>query len=121
MFFAQYLTIWYGNLPEEVMFIHKRISVPPFKQLSQTFLTFITDSNRWVRLVAFKQLGSFIHALGPSAPDQFLRYFVDMINNNSSSNCGNDSSDAECLAEYCGYCFPAVVAAVGVLLHFLLS
>lgn len=28
LFFAQYLTIWYGNIPEEVAYIHKRIASP---------------------------------------------------------------------------------------------
>ncbi len=38
MFFAQYLTIWYGNLPEEVLFIHTRITTMPFKTLGQLVL-----------------------------------------------------------------------------------
>lgn len=32
-FFAQYLTIWYGNLPEEVSYILKRVSTSPVREL----------------------------------------------------------------------------------------
>ncbi|HSL92764.1 MAG TPA: hypothetical protein VK863_08950, partial [Candidatus Limnocylindrales bacterium] len=34
LFFAQYLTIWYGNIPEEVGFIAKRVSASPTRELS---------------------------------------------------------------------------------------
>ena len=34
LFFAQYLTIWYGNIPEEVGFIYRRVSEPPLSYLS---------------------------------------------------------------------------------------
>jgi hypothetical protein len=34
LFFAQYLTIWYGNMPEEVGFIAKRLSAPVIRELS---------------------------------------------------------------------------------------
>jgi hypothetical protein len=34
LFFAQYLTIWYGNLPEEVSFIAKRVTASPYLELS---------------------------------------------------------------------------------------
>lgn len=33
-FYAQFLTIWYGNLPEEVSYIVVRISATPFRELS---------------------------------------------------------------------------------------
>ena len=33
LFFAQYLTIWYGNLPEEVGFIARRVSASPLREL----------------------------------------------------------------------------------------
>ncbi|MBI5418881.1 MAG: hypothetical protein HZA60_02220 [Deltaproteobacteria bacterium] len=38
LFFAQYLTIWYGNIPEEVSFIAKRTSVSPFRELAVSVL-----------------------------------------------------------------------------------
>jgi len=38
MFFAQFLTIWYGNLPEEVMFTTKRMTSPTLKLMSQYIL-----------------------------------------------------------------------------------
>ena len=33
LFFAQYLTIWYGNLPEEVGFLARRLSASPLREL----------------------------------------------------------------------------------------
>lgn len=39
LFFAQFLTIWYGNLPEEVRFIAERISAPPTRELAVLFLS----------------------------------------------------------------------------------
>jgi hypothetical protein len=38
LFFAQYLTIWYGNIPEEVSFIAKRVSASPLRELSVAVL-----------------------------------------------------------------------------------
>jgi hypothetical protein len=38
MFFAQFLTIWYGNLPEEVMFTSKRMTSSTLKFMSQYIL-----------------------------------------------------------------------------------
>jgi hypothetical protein len=38
LFFAQYLLLWYGNLPEEVQFITRRITVSPFRELGVAFL-----------------------------------------------------------------------------------
>ena len=38
LFFAQYLTIWYGNIPEEASFIAKRVSASPFRELSVSVL-----------------------------------------------------------------------------------
>ena len=33
LFFAQFLTIWYGNIPEEVGFIARRLSASPLREL----------------------------------------------------------------------------------------
>jgi len=41
LFFAQYLTIWYGNLPEEVSFIAKRVSASPFREISVAVLVLL--------------------------------------------------------------------------------
>ena len=38
MFFAQFLTIWYGNLPEEVLFTVTRLESPVLKFMSQYIL-----------------------------------------------------------------------------------
>ena len=38
LFFAQFLTIWYGNLPEEVGFIARRLSASPLRELCVTVL-----------------------------------------------------------------------------------
>jgi hypothetical protein len=37
-FFAQFLVIWYGNLPEEVRFIADRVSSSPLRELSVAVL-----------------------------------------------------------------------------------
>lgn len=34
MFFAQFLTIWYGNIPEEVLFTSRRISTVPLRYMA---------------------------------------------------------------------------------------
>ncbi len=59
LFFAQYLTIWYGNIPEEVGFIARRVAASPLRELSVAvlFLLFFipfpallatrAKSNRW--------------------------------------------------------------------------
>jgi hypothetical protein len=39
LFFAQYLLLWYGNLPEEVQFIARRLESLPLRVLSVFFLT----------------------------------------------------------------------------------
>jgi len=38
MFFAQFLTIWYGNLPEEVIFTTRRMASPTMKAMSRYIL-----------------------------------------------------------------------------------
>jgi hypothetical protein len=38
LFFAQFMLIWYGNIPEEVGFIAQRVAVSPTRQLSVLFL-----------------------------------------------------------------------------------
>jgi len=38
LFYAQYLTIWYGNIPEETSFILERISSSPFREISYSIL-----------------------------------------------------------------------------------
>jgi hypothetical protein len=38
LFFAQYLLLWYGNLPEEVQFIARRLESFPLRALSIFFL-----------------------------------------------------------------------------------
>ncbi len=40
LFFAQYLVIWYGNLPEEVSYLLKRLSSSPLRELSVSVLVF---------------------------------------------------------------------------------
>ena len=38
LYFAQYLTIWYGNIPEEVSFIAKRAQASPYRELGAAVL-----------------------------------------------------------------------------------
>lgn len=40
LFFAQFLVIWYGNLPEEVGFLLARVSSSPLRELSLSILVF---------------------------------------------------------------------------------
>jgi len=40
LFFAQFLVIWYGNLPEEVRFLLDRIGSSPLRELSVSVLAF---------------------------------------------------------------------------------
>ncbi|UCG51652.1 MAG: hypothetical protein JSW58_15940, partial [Candidatus Latescibacterota bacterium] len=40
-FFAQFLVIWYGNIPEEVGYVFKRVSEPPFDALSRAVLIMV--------------------------------------------------------------------------------
>jgi hypothetical protein len=39
LFYAQYLVIWYGNLPEEVSFLVNRITISPFREISLSVIT----------------------------------------------------------------------------------
>jgi hypothetical protein len=36
--FAQYLTIWYGNIPEEVSYLYERAAVSPYREMSVAVL-----------------------------------------------------------------------------------
>jgi hypothetical protein len=40
LFFAQFLVIWYGNLPEEVSFLLTRVTESPLRELSISILAF---------------------------------------------------------------------------------
>lgn len=40
-FFAQYITIWYGNIPEEVDYVFKRVDPAPYWGLSRAVLAMI--------------------------------------------------------------------------------
>ena len=40
LFFAQFLVIWYGNIPEEVSYLLARISSSPLRELSLSILAF---------------------------------------------------------------------------------
>ncbi len=40
LFFAQFLLIWYGHLPEEISFISERINSPLYRALGYAFLAF---------------------------------------------------------------------------------
>jgi len=37
LFFAQFILLWYGNLPEEVGFIVRRLAAPPTRALAALF------------------------------------------------------------------------------------
>ena len=40
LFFAQFLVIWYGNLPEEVSYLLARVTLSPLRELSLSILAF---------------------------------------------------------------------------------
>jgi hypothetical protein len=41
LFYAQFLTIWYGNLPEETRYVILRVKLPPWEPLAWTILIMI--------------------------------------------------------------------------------
>ncbi len=55
MFFAQFLTIWYGNIPEEVSFTTRRLASPVLKQMARYvlgalfFVPFVTLLSRKIK------------------------------------------------------------------------
>jgi len=59
MFFAQFLTIWYGNLPEEVMFTSKRMTSSTLKFMYQYilgalfFVPFLVMLSRKIKAMPF--------------------------------------------------------------------
>ncbi len=61
-FFAQYLVIWYGNIPHEVDFLYKRVLFAPLRQLSVgvlvclfffPFMVLLSRSAKTMPVVAF--------------------------------------------------------------------
>jgi hypothetical protein len=40
-FFAQFLVIWYGNIPEEVGYVFTRVKVPPYAALSRAVILMV--------------------------------------------------------------------------------
>ncbi|KAG5503644.1 hypothetical protein JIQ42_05866 [Leishmania sp. Namibia] len=85
-----------SGLPESmrVQFI-----VPAFQKL-------LEDDSRWVRTRAYESLGRLLHTLrSEDISPELLRLFTDMA-------FQSDNVESP-LSEYCAYCFPAVVQAIG--------
>lgn len=69
----------------------------------------IKDSNKWVRLSAYKSLGPFLHQLKDLKQNpQLLKQFCRMVD----SDVNSLSKDNEIIYA-CAYNFPAVLDAVG--------
>eukprot|EP01062_Namystynia_karyoxenos_P002168 TRINITY_DN10759_c0_g1_i2.p1 TRINITY_DN10759_c0_g1~~TRINITY_DN10759_c0_g1_i2.p1 ORF type:complete len:712 (+),score=196.50 TRINITY_DN10759_c0_g1_i2:109-2136(+) len=66
----------------------------------------LRDVSRWVRCGAHRQLGPFIHELGPNCPAELLQVYTSMAHQGD----GSQESD---FAEHCAFNFTAVARAIG--------
>ena len=72
-------------------------------------LKLLKDSNKWVRVSAYKNLGPFIHHLkGCKLSPELLREFTRMVDPDISG-LGKDNE----ITYSCAFNFPAVLDAVG--------
>ena len=72
-------------------------------------LSFLKDSNKWVKLSAYKNLGKFIWTLkGLRINEKLVQEFFRMTDNDINS-IGRDNE----VIYSCAYNFPAVVDALG--------
>lgn len=77
--------------------------------LTESMIGLLKDSNKWVRVSAYKSLGAFIHQLKDSKLNpELLKEFCKMTDNDVNSL----SKDNEIIYS-CAYNFPAVLDAVG--------
>ena len=78
-------------------------------QLSELMLVFLRDSNKWVRLSAYKNLGRFIWTLkGLKINEKLIQEFYRMTDNDINS-IGRDNE----VVYSCAFNFPAVCDALG--------
>ena len=72
-------------------------------------LSFLKDTNKWVKISAYKSLGPFIHTMkGLKMNERLLIEFSRMVDNDVNS-IGKDNQ----IFYSCAYNFPAVLDAVG--------
>ena len=70
---------------------------------------FLKDSNKWVRISAYKSLGKFIHTLkGRKVHEKLIIEYSKMIDSDINS-LGKDNQ----IIYNCAYNFPAVLDALG--------
>ena len=77
--------------------------------LTDIMLTLLKDSNKWVRVSAYKNLGRFIYTLkGLKINEKLVIEFCKMADNEINS-IGKDNE----IIYSCAYNFPAVLNAIG--------
>lgn len=77
--------------------------------LTEVMLNLLKDSNKWVRISAYKNLGAFIHQLkGLKFHPELLREFCRMADNDVNTLTREND-----IIYSCAYNFPAVLDAVG--------
>lgn len=78
-------------------------------ELTEAFLNFLKDPNKWVRISAYKNLGPFIFTLqGQKINEKLIDSYIHMIDSSISSL----SPEKEILFA-CAYNFPAVLLTLG--------
>lgn len=76
--------------------------------LTETYILLLKDTNKWVRISAYKNLGPFIYQVKNKLNPQLLKEFCRM----PESDVNGISKDNEIIYS-CAFNFPAVLAAVG--------
>jgi len=78
-------------------------------ELTEAILNFIKDSNKWVKISAYKNLGRFISTLeGLRVSERLVENYLHMADSNVNS-LGTDSE----IIHACAFNFPAVVLTLG--------
>jgi len=78
-------------------------------ELTEAILNFIRDSNKWVKISAYKNLGRFISTLeGLRVNERLVENYLHMADSNVNS-LGTDSE----IIHACAFNFPAVVLTLG--------
>ena len=78
-------------------------------ELTDAILNFLKDSNKWVKISAYKNLGPFISTLeGLKVNEKLIENYLHM----ADSNVNNLAPDNEIIFA-CSYNFPAVVLTLG--------
>ena len=95
----------------ENIVIISNISETPIREnfLTQVLLKLLKDTNKWVKIAAYKCLGPFISTLaGMSISEKLFENYCQM----TTSSLNSLASDNEIMSA-CSFYFPAVLAAFG--------